>query len=105
MSGEGTRITLKGSFALLKWRRNILPSSSFFFRWRRKKKKSSLINSFASSETEKNARSFIPFFSNFLRLDGIHGPPPSRRYICTKKGEESAKERKKEESCVKFRKS
>ena len=62
MSGEGTRITLKGSFALLKWRRNILPSSSFFFRWRRKKKKSSLINSFASSETEKNARSFIPFF-------------------------------------------
>ena len=65
MSGEGTRITLKGSFALLKWRRNILPSSSFFFRWRRKKKKSSLINSFASSETEKNARSFIPFFFKF----------------------------------------
>ena len=59
-----------------------------------KKEKSSLINSFASSETEKNARSFIPFFSNFLRLDGIHGPPPSRRYICTKKGEESAERKK-----------
>ena len=35
---------------------------------------------------------FFLFFSNFLRLDGIHGPP-SRRCICTKKGEESANER------------
>ena len=38
----------------------------FLFSVAKKEEKSSLINSFASSETEKNARSFIPFFQIFF---------------------------------------